>query len=138
MHLDLNNFCRIGRELPYDRIDEVLLRLGLRDPGKEAPDEEFYRRFADQMRKPFLPGQPHEFGREEELEEIKALVPLGMSKMLRFKPSRELVYINRALGGHYGNLRRLRAKACFGDIVAAHLGTQEEAEMNGAATANVQ
>jgi hypothetical protein len=105
----------------YDRIDEALLRLGSRDPRKEAPDPGFYRQYVEVLREPLTPGESYDFGASKIHEKLVELAPLGLSKMLHFKPSRETVFIGRTIGGHYGNLHRIRAKGKWREILEPYL-----------------
>lgn len=111
----------LSLEGQYHRIDEAMLKLGARDPRKKAPDSDFYRKFVDVYRKPFLAGEIYDFGTAALHERLFELAPLGMSKMLHFKPPPETVFINRVIGGHYGNLKHIRAKACWRDILDPYL-----------------
>ncbi len=105
----------------YEKIDEIMLRLGTRDPDKEALDADFYKKFVDAFEEIVIPGQPYEFGTIPVVERVRELAPLGMSKMLHFKPCRELIFIDRTIAGHYGNLRHLRAKGVWRDILDPYL-----------------
>ncbi len=105
----------------YERIDETLIKLGSRDPQKEPPGMEFYRQFLEIVREPFFSEEPHEFGSIPFHEKMMALAPLGMSKILHFKPCRETIFIGRIISGHYGNLCRLRAKADWQKLIMSYL-----------------
>ena len=111
--------CGIRRT--YDRVDEPMLRLGTRDPRKRAPDPEFYRQFGEVLREPFCSDEPYDFGTSDLHERLMELAPLGISKMLHFKPPRETIFISRTIAGHYGNLRHMRAKAHWGKILEPYL-----------------
>lgn len=111
--------CGLRQE--YDRADEVMLRLGTRDPRKSPPGPEFYRRYGEILREPFCSEEPYDFGASNIHERLMELAPLGISKMLHFKPPREALFISRTITGHYGNLRRIRAKAHWGKILEPYL-----------------
>ena len=115
---DLARCCIEGS---YDRIDEALLRLGSRDPRKGAPDPDFYRQYVEVLREPLTSGVSYDFGASKIHEKLVELAPLGLSKMLHFKPSRETVFIGRTIGGHYGNLHRIRAKEKWREILEPYL-----------------
>jgi len=104
-----------------ERLDEVLLQLGAREPGKESPGLDFYRSFADVFRKPFQAGKEYDFGEARLHERLFELAPQGFAKMLHFKPTPETIFINRVIGGHYGNLRHIRARACWLDVLEPYL-----------------
>jgi len=111
--------CGLRQE--YDRADEVMLRLGTRDPRKSPPGPDFYRRYGEILREPFCSEEPYDFGTSNIHERLMELAPLGISKMLHFKPPREALFISRTITGHYGNLRRIRAKAHWGKILEPYL-----------------
>lgn len=115
------DLARYGIEGNYDRIDEALLRLGTRDPRKEAPDREFYRQYVEVLREPFTSREDYDFGASKIHEKLLELAPLGVSKMFHFKPSRETVFIGRTIGGHYGNLHRIGARGNWREMLAPHL-----------------
>jgi predicted unusual protein kinase regulating ubiquinone biosynthesis (AarF/ABC1/UbiB family) len=105
----------------YREIDVALLRLGSRDPRKEAPPPDFYRQYVEVFRDIVDPETPYDFRTSSIHERLFELAPLGFTKMLHFKPSRDLVFIVRVIGGHYGNLRHMRASARWWEIVAPYL-----------------
>ena len=118
---NLREVVLCGLNGQYDRIDEVLLKLGARDPEKESPGSEFYRMYVEVFRKPFERGEAFDFGEASLHEMLLDLIPQGVAKMLCFQPSPETIFINRVIGGHYGNLKRLRARACWLDILEPYL-----------------
>lgn len=105
----------------YQGVDEALLKLGTRDPHKESPGVEFYRRYAEILTQPFRSDEPFDFGATTIHEQLIELAPLGISKMLHFKPPRETIFISRMIGGHYANLRRLGARGRWGELLAPYL-----------------
>ncbi|MEW6441777.1 MAG: AarF/ABC1/UbiB kinase family protein [bacterium] len=114
---------RYGIRREYERVDEALLRLGSRDPRKQGPGTEFYRKYGEILREPFCSDEePYDFGESKIHERLLELAPLGLSKMLQFKPAPETVFISRTMTGHYGNLKRVRAQAYWGRILEPYLG----------------
>ena len=105
----------------YQGIDDALLRLGTRDPKREHPGIDFYRRYAEILKEPFCSDEPYDFGTTAIHERLIELAPRGISKMLHFKPPRETVFISRTIGGHYGNLKRIRARGRWMEILAPYL-----------------
>jgi len=115
------DLCRCYLSEDYDQIDDVLIRMGSRDPRKEPLDGETYKQFTDPFRDSFGLQAVHEFGSIPIHEKVKELAPLGLSKMLHFKPCRETVFIGRMIGGHYGNLCTLRASVEWRKIIESKL-----------------
>jgi predicted unusual protein kinase regulating ubiquinone biosynthesis (AarF/ABC1/UbiB family) len=105
----------------YQGIDEAMLKLGSRDPKKEHPGTDFYRRYAEVLKEPFCSEEPYDFGTTKIHEKLIELAPLGISKMLHFKPPREIVFISRTIGGHYGNLKRIKARGRWLEILRPYL-----------------
>jgi len=105
----------------YREFDVALLRLGYRDPRKEALPADFYRRYVEVFRDLWDPEHTYDFHNSTIHEQLFELAPLGFSKMLHFKPSRDLIFISRVIGGHYGNLRHMRASACWRKILDPYL-----------------
>ena len=115
------DLAQYGIQGELDRLDEALLRLGSRDPRREAPDRDFYRRYVEVLQEPFAPGRPYDFGASKMHDRLVELAPLGVSKMLHFKPARETVFIGRTIGGHYGNLHRIAARGDWRQILEPYL-----------------
>ncbi len=115
------DLAQYGIDGDYEKIDEGLLRLGSRDPRREAPGPDFYRKYVEVLREPFLPGVAFDFGTSRIHERFLELAPLGVSKILHFKPSRETVFIGRTIGGHYGNMLHIGAKAKWRELLEPYL-----------------
>jgi len=115
------DLARCSLEADYERIDEALLRLGSRDPKRKAPDRDFYRQYLEVLQEPFRPGEPYDFGASKIHERMVELAPLGISKMFHFKPSRETVFIGRTIGGHYGNMLHIGARAKWRELLEPYL-----------------
>ena len=43
-------------------------------------------------------------------EEVVRLIPGVMKRLSSFQPSKDLIFVDRMVGGHYGNLRTLGAR----------------------------
>jgi predicted unusual protein kinase regulating ubiquinone biosynthesis (AarF/ABC1/UbiB family) len=115
------DLARCGLQGDLGGIDEALLRLGSRDPRRKAPDSEFYRKYLDVLGEPFRPGEAFDFGASRIHERLVDLAPLGLSKMLHFRPARETVFIGRTIGGHYGNLVHIGPTAKWRELLEFHL-----------------
>jgi len=122
---DIQQACRDlivhSLQADFDRIDKTLIKLGTRDPQKEGPGADFYQHFLEIVKEPIFSEKPYEFGSIPIHEKIIDLAPLGMSKMLHFKPCRDTVFIGRVISGHYGNLCHIRAKANWKELIISYL-----------------
>ena len=85
--------------------DFIAAHAGIRiEPGlisiPEEDNPEFYRQFGEVLREPFCSDEPYDFGTSDLHERLMELAPLGISKMLHFKPPRETIFISRTIAGH--------------------------------------
>lgn len=101
---------RVGLAGDFDAVDAQLARMGMRDPSQAPPERSFYERFRAWL----LPL----VARRESLDfsalrlddpALAGALPAMWKEMHRFQPSRELVFFERAVGGHCSTLRKLGA-----------------------------
>jgi predicted unusual protein kinase regulating ubiquinone biosynthesis (AarF/ABC1/UbiB family) len=111
-----------GLREDYAQVDEVLLSLGVRRDRGPAVNQEFYKLWRDWLALPVLATNPFDFGAARfEQDVITKLVPATMKHMESFQPSKELVFFNRALVGHYATLRKIRARVPVGQILSERI-----------------
>jgi predicted unusual protein kinase regulating ubiquinone biosynthesis (AarF/ABC1/UbiB family) len=92
-------------------VEQGLIELGARNLDGPAIDPAtFYPPWRDALFEPFMTHTPFDYGSARLHEGVMKLLPQALSKILAFKPPRDVVYIDRAVVGHYGNLRHLRAR----------------------------
>ncbi len=94
----------------YQGIDEALHRLGIRRPGGPRPDDEFYKRWRDAFARPFLSADIVDYAKVTIHDEVIKLIPASVKRMTSFQPATELIFLDRMVAGHYGNLRKLEAR----------------------------
>lgn len=113
---------RAGFAEDYAGIEEGLVRLGARNlDGPEVPLG-YYKPWRDIFLRPLLGDEPYDFGRSHLQQDAIKLVPGFLAKYLRsFQPPVELVFLDRVVVGHYGNLRKLGARAQYRPLLEAHL-----------------
>jgi predicted unusual protein kinase regulating ubiquinone biosynthesis (AarF/ABC1/UbiB family) len=113
---------RAGFAEDYAAVEEGLRRLGARNlEGPEVPLE-YYKPWRDIFMRPLLGDEPYDFGRSQLQTEAMRLVPGFLTKYLgSFQPPVELVFLDRVVLGHYGNLRKLGARGQFRGLLEAHL-----------------
>ena len=108
----------LGEDWP--RIDQTLFEIGLRRAGGPRVNDDFYKLWRDWLALPILAANPFDFGSARfETEMVTKLVPATIKNMASFQPSKELVFFNRALAGHYATLRKIRAQVPVGPILRA-------------------
>jgi len=62
---------------------------------------------------PFLADDIFDCGRSTIHDDVIKQVPGALKRIESFQPPSELVFIDRAIAGHYGNLRKLGARGRF-------------------------
>jgi predicted unusual protein kinase regulating ubiquinone biosynthesis (AarF/ABC1/UbiB family) len=111
-----------GLREDYASVELSLRALGIRRAaGPEVP-QEFYALWRNWLALPILAEPSFDFGSARfEQEVLTKLVPAVMQHMEAFQPSRELVFLNRVLVGHYATLRKLRARIPVGELLTARI-----------------
>src|SRR5690606_2307750 len=94
----------------WDAVDDALLRLGVRRPDGPRPDDEFYKRWRDTFADPFLDVAIFDYARSTVHDEVVKLIPASIKRMASFQPATELIFLDRTVVGHYGNMRILEAR----------------------------
>jgi predicted unusual protein kinase regulating ubiquinone biosynthesis (AarF/ABC1/UbiB family) len=111
-----------GLREDYAALDRTLIRLGVRRSSGPAVSPEFYKFWRDWLALPVLANRVLDFGVAHfERDVTTKLLPLAVKHMTSFQPSRELVFLNRALLGHYATLRAMRAQLPVGALVRARI-----------------
>jgi predicted unusual protein kinase regulating ubiquinone biosynthesis (AarF/ABC1/UbiB family) len=94
----------------YDAVDDALLRLGVRRPGGPRPEDEFYKRWRDTFANPFLNVAIFDYGRSTVHDDVVKLIPASMKRLASFQAAPELIFLDRTVVGHYGNMRILESR----------------------------
>jgi predicted unusual protein kinase regulating ubiquinone biosynthesis (AarF/ABC1/UbiB family) len=103
----------------YENIDKVLLQLGVRKPDAAGPTADFYKLWRDWLALPVMASNPFDFGTATfEKEMVTKLVPVTVKNLASFQPSKELVFFNRSLVGHYATLRKMGAHVPVGTVLS--------------------
>ncbi len=118
----------------YAGVDQGLLALGARNPAGPPVPLDYYKDWRDVLLMPFVQAEPFDYARSTVHEAVVARVPTLLKHMASFQPPVEVVFIDRVLAGHYGNLRKIRAKGRFLELVMPYLeaGARGEAPPLGA------
>jgi hypothetical protein len=95
--------------------------LGARRPAGPRPEDAYYKVWRDLLLLPFLGDAPFDYGDSTIHDDLKKLIPGVLRRLDSFQPPVELIFIDRVIAGHYGNMRTLRARGHFLDIVMRYL-----------------
>lgn len=111
----------------YEEVEKGMIALGARNPNGPPVEPSFYKVWRDIFIQPFdAEDQPFEFASATIHEDIRRQVVQFLKVLNSFQPPVELVFIDRAIGGHYGTLRRLEAIGDYFPLIAPHLGLGPE------------
>jgi predicted unusual protein kinase regulating ubiquinone biosynthesis (AarF/ABC1/UbiB family) len=94
----------------YEKIPALLKHLGVVTPEGDTFPMPIVAEYADIVKEPFRPGATYTFGQDSRF--YKRLIHLGRrywEETLDFTFPKDIVFVNRTLGGHFGNLSRLGA-----------------------------
>ena len=106
----------------YGQVEDALRGLGIRRNGGPSVSADFYKLWRDWLALPILASNPFDFGSASfEQEVLTKLAPAVLKNLGAFQPSRELVFFNRTLVGHYATLRKLRARVPVQPILRARI-----------------
>jgi predicted unusual protein kinase regulating ubiquinone biosynthesis (AarF/ABC1/UbiB family) len=105
----------------WDAVDDALLRLGVRRASGPRPDDEFYKRWRDTFADPFLDVAIFDYGRSTLHDEVVKLIPASLKRMASFQPATELIFLDRTVVGHYGNMRILESRVPSYTLLARQL-----------------
>jgi predicted unusual protein kinase regulating ubiquinone biosynthesis (AarF/ABC1/UbiB family) len=115
-----------GIEEDYDRVEDALVRLGVRNPDGPPVEAAYYKIWRDIFAEPFLHTDLFDYASSTIHDEVVRQIPGVLKRMSSFQPAKELVFLDRMVAGHYGNLRKLRARVpslrLLRPMLAAHAG----------------
>lgn len=94
----------------WDAVDDALLRLGVRRASGPRPDNSFYKGWRDTFAEPFLDVAIFDYGRSTVHDEVVKLIPGSIKRLASFQPATELIFLDRTVVGHYGNMRILESR----------------------------
>ncbi len=105
----------------YDASHDALDRLGLIRPGAPHVGDAYYKEWRDIFANPFLNDNCFDFGRSDVHDQVITMVPGVIKRMGSFQPSKDLIFLDRMIAGHYGNLCALRAQVAVLPLVRPFL-----------------
>ncbi len=112
-----------GLREDYEGVEDGLRRLGVRELEGPPVEYDYYKDWRDLFLTPFIQEEPFDYGRSTLHNEVIARIPGVMKRLASFKPPAELTFLDRAIVGHYGNLRKIRAKGRFLEILQQYIDT---------------
>ncbi|MFT4702398.1 MAG: putative unusual protein kinase regulating ubiquinone biosynthesis (AarF/ABC1/UbiB family) [Bradymonadia bacterium] len=105
----------------YDAAEKALIELGVRNPNGPPVEHEFYRRWRNLFLQLYLVDEPFDFSAATFQQQFMRLLPDAMKRLHSFEPPAKLVFIDRTLGGLYGNLKRMGARVPLVDTIHQHI-----------------
>lgn len=97
----------------YQEVERGMLRLGARNPAGPPVEPEYYKIWRDILLEPLLGDEPYDYGASQITEKVLKQKFNFLKRLASFQPPAELVFVDRAVVGAFGNLRRLGAKVQF-------------------------
>lgn len=94
----------------YDGVDDGLMRLGRRRPSGPPVEAAYYKHWRDFLSAPFVGDQEFDFATSTIHDQLIAEIPGALRRIASFQPARDMIFLDRMIAGHYGNLCRMRAR----------------------------
>jgi predicted unusual protein kinase regulating ubiquinone biosynthesis (AarF/ABC1/UbiB family) len=111
---DYRRLIRAALEEDWPAVDVALHDIGARNPEGPPLDLGYYKQWRDIFLEPLLGEAPYDFGTSDLHGKAMKLIPGFLKVMTSFTPPPDLVFIDRAIGGNYGNLRQIRSRCALG------------------------
>ena len=106
----------------YDAVEEGLRRLDVRNLKGPKFSPDYYKLWRDIFARPFFGDKPFDFGHSSIHRDVLEHMPVFMTKYVSaFQPSAEMVFLDRVIAGHYGNLCHLGCHGLFGNQLEAYV-----------------
>ncbi len=110
-----------GLDEDYDQVDSCLFELGARAPDSEPVPHSLYKGWRDLLGEPILAVQPYDYGASRLHERAVGLVKQSLKHLNSFRPPTELVFLDRTVGGNFGNLRTIGSRCDLRDRINARV-----------------
>ncbi|MCD6585120.1 MAG: AarF/ABC1/UbiB kinase family protein [Desulfobacteraceae bacterium] len=117
----------------YPEIPGILKSIGVHKANGNPVPWQMAADFADVFQELFDPDVPYTFGDDEKI--YTRLYELGnkhISESMSMVFPKDIIFIDRTFGGHFGNLCRLSAQADWRTILLAHMSHALPDSANGA------
>jgi predicted unusual protein kinase regulating ubiquinone biosynthesis (AarF/ABC1/UbiB family) len=106
----------------HAEIPAILTTVGVSTAGGAALPSELTDPWAEMLAPIVRPAPPYSFGGDDLYREMVEHGMSSWSKATDIQFPRDAIFVNRTLGGHFGNLCRLHATGPWRDIVLRHAG----------------
>lgn len=104
-------------EEDYQGVEDGLLAIGARRADGPPVELEYYRMWRNLILEPFTRPEPFDYGTSKLHEEFLKHAPGVLKRISSFQAPVQVVFIDRVIGGHYNNLRLIRARGRFVELV---------------------
>ncbi len=135
MHKDILRAYRdtivAGKAEDYDALDQGLIDLGVRRPSGPPVEAAYYKQWRDIFTEPFLQHEVYDYGQADIHEKVMRMAPGAIKRMASFQPAKELIFVDRTVVGHYGNMRTLRSRIPVLGILEPYLEAFDGAALTG-------
>jgi predicted unusual protein kinase regulating ubiquinone biosynthesis (AarF/ABC1/UbiB family) len=99
-----------GIDEDYDGVEDALRRLGVRRVSGPPIEPAYYKRWRDIFAEPFLAVTVFDYGHSTIHDDVVKMIPGVLKRMASFQAPKELLFLDRMVAGHYGNMCKLRAR----------------------------
>lgn len=114
-------------ERRYERVGEGLVRIGFAGPDGRPPPLEILREYGEVLLEPWHPRQAYCFGSSDLHRRMFRLGVKHWKTFSGYSVPRHIIFLNRVVGGMYGNLRRLNATGRWGRLLRARVQPSQAA-----------
>lgn len=121
----------LGLEEDYAGVEDALMRLGVRNPSGPPVDPEYYKGWRDIFALPFLDSPLFDFSEARIHDGVLKQVPGMMKRLSSFRPAKHLLFVNRMVAGHYGNLCHLQPRVEVLARISPYLREFDPAALEG-------
>lgn len=99
-----------GKAEDYDALEQGLIDLGVRRTSGPPVEAAYYKQWRDIFTEPFFAQAVYDYGDADIHDRVMKMVPGAMKRISSFQPAKELIFVDRMVVGHYGNMRTLRSR----------------------------
>jgi hypothetical protein len=106
----------------YPKMPGILHGMGVHLAGGRPVSWQMVADFADVFQELFHPDQHYTFGSDPEIyARLTGLVNKHLNESMSLIFPKDVIFIDRTFGGHFGNLCRLNARSDWRTLLLAHM-----------------